>query len=111
MAASTLESPPKTLADVWTQASLVAPRWVLQLACLAGCAGIAGIAFDRGRWSYSLVLLILGCFGARGLEMSHASSGRGILNALDTIAIVAGVVLVLQVLGALLGGTVGLMRA
>jgi hypothetical protein len=111
MAANTLDSPPKTLADVWTQASLVAPRWALKLACVAGVAGLAGIAFGYGRWSYSLLLVLVGCFGARGLELSHASRGRGILSLLDGLAVGAAVVLVLRILGALFGGTVGLIRA
>jgi hypothetical protein len=111
MAANTLETPPRTLADVWMHASLRAPGWALKLACVAGVAGMAGISFGYGRWSYSLALILIGCFGARGLELSNASRGRGILSLLDTIAVVAAVVLVLRILGALFGGTVGLMRA
>ena len=111
MAANTLESPPKTLADVWTQASLIAPRWALQAACFVGVVGLAGIAFGYGRWSYSLVMILVGCFGARGLELSHVSRGRGILSLLDAIAVITAIVLVLRILGALFGGTVGLIRA
>jgi hypothetical protein len=112
MAANTLASPPKTLAELWMHASLVAPRWMLVLAGVAGCAGLTGFALDRGRWTYSMMLVVLGCFGARGLMLLERSAWRRrALIVLDAVALGSAVLLVLQALNAVFGGTVGLIRA
>lgn len=102
----------QTLAEVWNETSLRAPRWVIRRSLLTGCIALAGFAVNPGQWTYSMLYLIVGCFGARALLTGQRGRGvRRMRFLLDVAATAATVILVLQILEFLLGGTVGLIRA
>ena len=102
---------PQTLAQVWHETSLMAPGWTVRHSILTGVVAIAGIVFDQGRWSYSLLYLIVGCFGARALALGPGRARARIRVVLDLVAACAMAAVVLQALKFLFGGTVGLIRA
>lgn len=102
----------QTLAELWNETSLRAPRWVVRRSILTGFVALAGFAVNQGRWTFSTLYLVVGCFGARALLTDR--DGRAVRIAricLDAVATGATAVLVLQVLKILFGGTVGLIRA
>ena len=102
----------QTLAEVWNETSLRAPHRVIRRSVLTGVVALTGFALNEGRWTYSLLYLVVGCFGARALLIDRdgrvVQVGRLLL---DVVATGATAVLVLQVLKLLFGGMVGVIRA
>jgi hypothetical protein len=102
----------QTLADVWNETSLLAPHRVVRRSILTGFVALAGFALNEGRWTYSILYLVVGCFGARALLVGR--DGRAVRVGrllLDVVATGATAVLVLHVLKLLFGGMVGVIRA
>jgi hypothetical protein len=102
---------PQTLAEIWHEHSIAAPSATVRQAIVTGVVAVAGILLDNGRWSYSMVYLIAGCFGARALLTGRGRSAARVRVMLDLLAVGATAIVVLQALHWLLGGTVGLIRA
>jgi hypothetical protein len=107
-----VEKQRQSLAELWNETSLLAPRWLVQRSILTGLVAVVGLALNPSQWTYSTVYLIIGCFGARALWTGQDDPpARRARRVLDVVASVATGILVLQVLKVLLGGTVGLIRA